>query len=208
MKTALNARLALSVFVAIAVGGCAQESVAPVATPVASLAPKGMPWTRQADNWTEEKGKLQALGEQYESSWALYEKLRADAQGGQPLKAEQLALPAYNWSGIFTRTKGGLHFDPDLGPRSGPDSAQLTAEGAKVLQRKRDQLTKTVIFSPIDGKVTALATEAFPDYALPYLIEYGVYGLVAANQGKSSPSSRPTRASNDAVVSSGLPARR
>jgi len=143
MKTALNARLALSVIVAIALGGCAQDSVAPVATTAASPAPKGLPWTRQADKWTEEKAKLQALGEQYESSWALYEKLRADAQGGQALKAEQLPLPAYNWSGIFTRTKGGLHFDPDLGPRSGPDSAQLTAEGAKVLQKKRDQLAKT-----------------------------------------------------------------
>jgi hypothetical protein len=143
MKTALNARSALSVIVVIAIGGCAQDSVAPVATPVASLAAKGLPWTPQADNWTEEKAKLQALGEQYESSWALYEKLRADAQGGQTLKTEQLPLPAYNWSGIFTRTKGGLHFDPDLGPRSGPDSAQLTAEGAKVLQKKRDQLTRT-----------------------------------------------------------------
>lgn len=140
MRTALSARLALSV--AIAVGGCAQDSVAPVATP-ASPAPRGMTWSSQAGNWTDEKAKLQALGEQYDSSWALYEKLRTDAQGGHALKAEQLSLPAYDWSGIFTRTKGGLHFDPDLGPRSGPDSAQLTAAGAAVLQMKRDQLAKT-----------------------------------------------------------------
>jgi hypothetical protein len=137
MRTALSARLALTV--AIAVGGCAQDSVAPVASP----APRGMTWSSQAGNWPDEKAKLQALGEQHESSWALYEKLRTDAQGGFALEVEQLSLPAYDWSGIFTRTKGGLHFDPDLGPQSGPDSAQLTAEGAAVVQMKRDQLART-----------------------------------------------------------------
>jgi hypothetical protein len=137
MRTALSARLALSVLVIA--GGCAKNSVAPVAAPAA----RGMTWSSQSDNWTEEKAKLQALGEQYDSSWAFYEKLRTDAQGGNALKGQQLSLPAYDWSGIFTRTKGGLHFDPDLGPRSGPDSAQLTAAGAAVLQMKRDQLART-----------------------------------------------------------------
>ena len=102
-----------------------------------------MEWTSQADNWTDEKAKLQALGEQYDGSWALYEKLQADAQGGHALKTERLSLPAYDWSGVYTRTKGGLQFDPDLGPRSGPDSAQLTDEGVKVLEMKRDQLART-----------------------------------------------------------------
>jgi hypothetical protein len=138
MRTALSARLALSVL-AIAASGCAQDSAAPVTAP----APRGMMWSAQAANWTQEKAKLQALGEQYDSSWALYEKLRTDAKGGNGLKAQQLSLSAYDWSGIFTRTKGGLHFDPDLGPRSGPDSAQLTAAGAAAVQRKRDQLART-----------------------------------------------------------------
>ncbi|MEP7314163.1 MAG: hypothetical protein ABI859_16390 [Pseudomonadota bacterium] len=147
MQTALKARWALPVLVTIAIAGCARESVAPVATAAATplVAPvsKGMAWTQQATGWSEDKAKLQTLGEQYESSWALYEKLRADAQGGQALQHEQLALPAFDWGGIYTRTKGGLHFDPDLGPRDGPASAQLTAEGAKVLKKKRDQLAKT-----------------------------------------------------------------
>jgi hypothetical protein len=127
--------------VAIAIVGCSQDPVLP-ATPTPP-APRGLAWASQGANWSEEKAKLQAFGDQYESSWALYEKLRTDAQGGQALKAEQLALPAFDWSGVFTRTKGGLHFDPDLGPRSGPDSAQLTDAGAKVVQQKRDRLAKT-----------------------------------------------------------------
>ena len=139
MRTAQSARLALS-FVAIVLGGCSRDS-APVAP--AAPAPTGMKWSSQAGNWPEEKARLQAFGEQYDSSWALYEKLRADAKGGQPLRAGQLALPAYDWSGIFTRTKGGLQFDPELDMRSGPDSAQLTAQGAAALQVKRDRLAST-----------------------------------------------------------------
>jgi hypothetical protein len=138
MRTAPSAQLVLSVL-AIAAVGCARDSVAPIVTPVS----RGMAWNSQAADWAQEKAKLQALGEQYDTAWALYEKLRTDAQGGHQLEARQLSLPAYDWSGIFTRTKGGLHFDPDLGPRSGPDSAQLTAAVAAVLQMKRDQLAKT-----------------------------------------------------------------
>ena len=136
MKTATYARIVL--FVAIALGGCAQDSIAP-----AGPATRGMEWTSQADNWLDEKAKLQALGEQFEDSWALYEKLRSDAQGGHALKAADLALPGYDWSGIFTRTKGGLQFDPDLDPRSGPESAQLTVAASDALQIKRDQIART-----------------------------------------------------------------
>jgi hypothetical protein len=139
MKAAFNMSLAVALAV-LSVAGCSKDTVEKVVAP----APKGMPWTSKGDNWAGEKAKLQALGEQYESSWALYEKLRADAQGGQQLKWEQLALPAYDWSGLYTRTKGGLQFDPDLptGAGAGPDSAQLTPEGAKAVQRKREQIAQ------------------------------------------------------------------
>jgi hypothetical protein len=51
--------------------------------------------------------------------------------------------PAYDWSGVYTRTKGALHFDPDLTPESGPVSAKLTAAGAQVVKAKADQLART-----------------------------------------------------------------
>jgi hypothetical protein len=50
--------------------------------------------------------------------------------------------PAYDWSGVFTRSKGGLQFDPDLDAEAKP-SAALTARGAGALQAKADHLAKT-----------------------------------------------------------------
>jgi hypothetical protein len=136
MKSAFNMSLAMALVV-LCVAACSNSTVAPVAP-----APKGMAWVSQGNNWAEQKAKLRALGEQYESSWTLYEKLRADAQGGQQLAWEQLSLPAYDWSGLYARTKGDILFDPDLPRGSGPDSAQLTPR-AKVVQRKREQIART-----------------------------------------------------------------
>ena len=127
-----------------ALTACSSKPAEPTApAPATAPSPVGMAWTAQADNWPEEKAKLQALGEQFDTSSAMYEKLKADARGGKPLTWEQLALPAYDWSGIYTRTKGGLHFDPDLKMNEGPASAKLTAEGQKVVSAKMEQIAKT-----------------------------------------------------------------
>lgn len=120
---------------------CSNEP--PLSPASEATGPVALVWTSQDDSWDEGKSSLQAYGEQFESSWAMYEKLQADAAGGKPLSWEQMALPAYDWSGIYTRTKGGLHFDPDLPFTSGPDSAQLTPAGTEVLDRKQEQITRT-----------------------------------------------------------------
>jgi hypothetical protein len=54
-----------------------------------------------------------------------------------------MSEPSYDWSGIYTRTKGALQFDPDLPPESGPDSAKLTPEGQAVVKAKADHLART-----------------------------------------------------------------
>jgi hypothetical protein len=102
-----------------------------------------MAWTVQGDDWAQKKATLQALGEQFESSAALYEKLKADAHGGKPITWEMLGQPAFDWSGIYTRTKGGLQFDPDLPMTAGPDSAQLTPAGKKVVDEKLAHIKAT-----------------------------------------------------------------
>ncbi len=89
----------------------------------------------QGGDWAQKKAELQALGEQFDSSAALYQKLKADARGGQPLAWAQLGAPAYDWSGIYTRSKGALQFDPDLSMAVGPRSAQLTPEGSRSSRR-------------------------------------------------------------------------
>src|SRR5687768_16858970 len=143
-RRSMKAKVAL-IAITAALLGCQNESAAPSASPAvpASAAAKGMAWTAQGDNWAQDKAMLQAFGEQFDTSWAMYEKLKADAGGGTKLTWPQMALPSYDWSGIYTRTKGGLHFDPDLRPGEGPVSAKLTPEGQKVVDAKLAQLTST-----------------------------------------------------------------
>jgi len=145
MKSVLRfgAPLALAAVIATTLAACggSEQAAAPQAA-AAAPAPAGMPWTAQGDDWAAKKAELQALGETFDSSQAMFDKLKADAGGGKPLTWAQMALPAYDWSGVYTRTKGGLHFDPDLrGPE--PETAQLTEAGAAVVKRKQDQIAKT-----------------------------------------------------------------
>ena len=137
----MNARIACLAVATLLAAACDKEPAAPPRAAVA--APVGMAWIAQGDGWAEKKASLQALGEQFDSSAALYEKLKADAHGGKPLTWPQLAEPAYDWSGIYTRSKGGLQFDPDLPPTAGPASAQLTPEGQKVVDAKLAHLKST-----------------------------------------------------------------
>ena len=61
-----------------------------------------------------EQGKAQAFGERFATSDAMYEALKQQAHGGKPLTWPQMAEPACDWSGVYTRSKLSLHFDPDL----------------------------------------------------------------------------------------------
>jgi hypothetical protein len=100
-------------------------------------------WINQDQNWAANKQKLQAFGERFQTSEALYEGLKQAAGGVKPLTWQRMAEPAYDWSGIYTRARGGLHFDPDLRPESGPDSAKLTPAGQQVVKAKADQIART-----------------------------------------------------------------
>jgi len=99
-------------------------------------------WVAQDANWAAGKQKLQAFGERFPTSDALYAALKQAAHGGTTLSWRHMGEPAYDWSGIYTRTKGGLQFDPDLAPEARP-SAALTPRGASVLQAKVDHLART-----------------------------------------------------------------
>jgi len=113
------------------------------APPDAVPSPVGMPWVSQGPDWAEKKAGLQALGEQFETSWALFESLETDSRGGRPPTWAELAGPGYDWSGIYTRSKGGLQFDPDLAPREGPATAQLTPAGRQIVEAKAAHLEAT-----------------------------------------------------------------
>ncbi len=113
--------------------------------PAVTVAQEYLGWLESGgDDWPEKKASLQALGEEFDTSWELYEFLRDEANGGEQLTWEDMAEPEYDWSGIYTRTGGGLQFDPDIAPFGIQDTtAQLTAVGAAARQAKIDQLTAT-----------------------------------------------------------------
>lgn len=109
---------------------------------VAQQSPDYVGWlARDAADWPASKARLQAFGEQFDNSFALYQYLERQAQGGERLGWQDMGKPAYDWSGIYTRTGGGLSFDPDI--RANEMSAKLTPAGAEARQRKIDLISRT-----------------------------------------------------------------
>lgn len=122
------------------------------------------------EQWQQNKARLQAFGEQFGSALEMYEFLREEADGGDQLSWEDMAQPEYDWSGIYTRTRGGLSFDPDIGPDE--LSAQLTAAGAAARQEKINRLARTGgEYDPISD----CRPPGFPRWASePFLKDYVV----------------------------------
>jgi hypothetical protein len=121
-------------------------------------------------DWPASKARLQAFGEQFDSASAMYEFLSRQADGGEHLSWQDMARPEYDWSGIYTRTGGGLSFDPDI--PANQTTAKLTPAGAAARQRKIDQLRSTGgEYDPISD----CRPPSFPRWATePFLKEYAV----------------------------------
>jgi hypothetical protein len=100
-------------------------------------------WIDQDGDWAGRKQELQAFGDRFDTSAALYEALKQAAGGGRLLTWPQMADPAYDWSGVYSRTKGRLQFDPDLPQQGGPASARLTPAGQQVVTAKADMIART-----------------------------------------------------------------
>lgn len=101
-------------------------------------------WLDRGDaskEWQASKNRLQQLGERFDTAWNLYQYLHQHAEGGDRLSWEDMARPEFDWSGIYTRTSGGLSFDPDI--PGNLTTAQLTSEGVAARQKKIDLLNAT-----------------------------------------------------------------
>lgn len=87
--------------------------------------------TLRAQDPAATKERMIALGRQHETAWDLYEALKAEARGGTRLAYTRLP----DWTGVYTRARGGITFDPDQ-PPGGLPTAKLTPEyHAKLLER-------------------------------------------------------------------------
>jgi hypothetical protein len=73
----------------------------------------------------EERGREEsiALGREYSSAEDLYRSLLEEARGGQALAWDNLP----DWSGVWTRGRGGIAYDPDAPPGGVPE-VRLTPE--------------------------------------------------------------------------------
>jgi hypothetical protein len=74
---------------------------------------------------------LVELGRQHATAWELYQALEQEADHGRRLSPD--AVP--DWTGVYSRARGGITFDPDQ-PPGGLPTARLTPEyHARMLKR-------------------------------------------------------------------------
>jgi hypothetical protein len=87
--------------------------------------------TLRAQDPAVTKERMIALGRRHTTAGDLYQALKADAGGGTPLA--YTSLP--DWTGVYTRARGGITYDPDQ-PPGAPPTAKLTPEyQAKLIER-------------------------------------------------------------------------
>ena len=127
-------------------------------------------WLAHDKEWDQNKQRLQSFGERFATAQALYDSLKTQAKGGDTLDWSDMKKAPYDWSGVYTRTGGGLSFDPDI--RADATTAKLTPAGAQARQRKIDQMAKTGgEYDPISD----CRPPSFPRWATePFLHEYVV----------------------------------
>ena len=100
-------------------------------------------WINQDSGWGASKAALQAYGERFATSDEMFAALKQQAGGGKSPTWAQMGEPAYDWSGVYSRSKLSLHYDLDLPPESGPDSAKLTPAGQAIVAAKAEHLRRT-----------------------------------------------------------------
>src|SRR5687768_252435 len=75
--------------------------------------------TIDAQDGGDNRARMADLGRQHRTAADLYEALKSEAGGGRRLKVTNLP----DWSGVYTRARGGITFDPDQ-PQGGAPTAK------------------------------------------------------------------------------------
>ena len=90
------------------------------------------------------KQRLLDLGRQHKTAAGLYAALKQQAGGGQRLR--MTSLP--DWTGVYTRARGGITYDPDQQPGA-PPTAQLTPEYQQRLAKRIEDANRGIEWDPI-----------------------------------------------------------
>jgi hypothetical protein len=90
------------------------------------------------------RAQMIRLGQEHATAEALYRTLEQRAKGGQRLAWD--GLP--DWSGVYTRARGGITFDPDQ-PAGGLPTAKLTPPYQARLLERIEQAKQGIEWDPI-----------------------------------------------------------
>ena len=90
------------------------------------------------------KQRMIELGRQHKTAADLYAALKSEAGGGQRLR--MTSLP--DWTGIYTRARGGITYDPDQAPGT-PPTAKLTPEYQQKLATRIADANRGIEWDPI-----------------------------------------------------------
>ena len=127
--------------------------------------------TPTAINTLAQRQKMSQIGLKFKSAWDFFEALKKQAGGGQPISWKNVP----DWSGIYTRTKGGTAYDPD-----GPDQGRVPT--GKFTPEYKARLLKTVNDRKNGIEYDPLSQCHSPTYPrwfdLPFLREF----IVTPNQ--------------------------
>lgn len=94
-----------------------------------------------------EKQRMIDLGIAHKTAAGLYQYLKEQARGGQPLTWR--AVP--DWTGIWTREASPFFWDPDQGDVTALPTAKLTPPYEKQLLEKLDRINRGIEFDPLSN---------------------------------------------------------
>ena len=144
-------------------------------TALAAQTPNGVlvPISNIADQpgnaaWVHEKALLQKEGEQFPNARALYDALKAQAHGGQPL--DPAALP--DWTGIYTRVGSIFRYDVDKSEDYGYPIAPLKPQWRAKNIARIEQFKRGIEY---DEQLSSCLPVGVPRwFTEPYLREFVV----------------------------------
>ena len=100
--------------------------------------------TLRAQDPGQTRQRMIDLGKQHKTAEDLYLALKEQARGGHRLTPAS----APNWSGLWTRARGGITYDPDQKPGT-PPTATLTPEYQAKLMKRIDDANNGIEWDPI-----------------------------------------------------------
>ena len=100
--------------------------------------------TLRAEDAGQTRQRMIDLGRQHKTAEALYLALKEQVHGGRRLTP----ATAPDWSGLYTRARGGITYDPDQKPGT-PPTAKLTPEYQGKLMKRIEDANNGIEWDPI-----------------------------------------------------------